>query len=82
MTTQSVLLAKANLYEELMEHASELRTILMVVRNMLIKLANNPDNMSLERADEQIAAIEEMLPTELIECLHRYGGPPSRKHDG
>jgi hypothetical protein len=82
MTAQSVLFAKANLYEELMERASELRTILMVMRNMLIKLANDTDNMSLERSNEQIAEIEEMLPTALIECLHRYGGRPREGYNG
>jgi len=76
MTAKSVLFAKANLYEELMERASELRTILMVMRNMFINLAYDTDNVSPERSDEQIAAIEDMLPTALIECLHRYGGRP------
>jgi hypothetical protein len=74
MTTQSMLFAKANLYEELMERASERRTMFMVMRNMFIMLAHDTDNMSLERSDEQIAAIEALLPTELIECLHQHGG--------
>jgi len=73
MTTQSELFAKANLYQELMERASQLRTILMVMRNMFIKLANDSDKMSPEPSDKQIAVIEEMLPTALIECLHRCG---------
>jgi hypothetical protein len=76
MTAQSVLFAKANLHEELMECAFELRTIFMATRNMLIKLANDTNNMSLERSDEQIAAIEERLPTALVECLHRHRGQP------
>jgi len=69
MTTQSELFAKASLYEELMERASELRTILMVMRNMFIKLAKDSDNLSPERLDEQIASIEEIVPTRFIECL-------------
>jgi hypothetical protein len=73
MTTRSELFAKASLYEDLVERASELRTILLVTRNMLIKLANDTDNVSVERSNEQIAAVEEMLPTALIDCLHRYG---------
>jgi hypothetical protein len=63
MTTRSELFAKANLYEELLER---------------VRLANDTDNMSSERSDEQIAAIEEMLPTATIECLHQHGGCPER----
>ena len=61
MTTQLELFPETDIYEELMERASELTNMLMAMRDMLIKLANESEEMSPERLDEEIATIEKKL---------------------
>ncbi len=48
----------------------------MVSRNMFIKLISDTDDMSPERSDERIAAIEAMVPTAFIECADRHRARP------
>ena len=58
---QLELFPETDVYEELMERASELTSMLMVMRDMVIKLANESEDMSPERLDEEIATIEKKL---------------------
>jgi hypothetical protein len=58
---QLELFPETDVYEELMERASELTSMLMAMRDMLIKLANESEDMSPERLDEEIATIEKRL---------------------
>lgn len=58
---QLELFPETDVYEELMERASELTSMLMAMRDMLIKLANKSEDMSPGRLDEEIATIEKRL---------------------
>jgi hypothetical protein len=52
------LFPETDVYEELMERASELTSMLLAMRDMLIKLANESEDLSPERLDAEIATIE------------------------
>jgi hypothetical protein len=58
---QLELFPETDVYEELMERASELTSMLMAMRDMLIKLAYESEDMSPERLDQEIATIEKRL---------------------
>jgi hypothetical protein len=55
------LFPETDVYEELMERASELTSMLLAMRDMLIKLANESEDLSPERLDAEIATIEKRL---------------------
>ena len=65
VTTQLELFPETDIYEELMERASELTNMLMAMRDMLIMFANESEDMSPVRLDEEIAAIESRLTTSI-----------------
>jgi hypothetical protein len=58
---QLELFPETDVYDDLMERASELTSMLIAMRNMLIRLANESEDMSPERLDEEIATIEKRL---------------------
>jgi hypothetical protein len=58
---QLELYPEADVYEELMERASELTSMLIVMRDMLIRLANESEDLSPERLDAEISTIEKSL---------------------
>lgn len=58
---QLELFPEMDVYETLMERASELTRMLMMMRDTIIRLANESEDMSPERLDEEIATIEKRL---------------------
>lgn len=62
---KSKLFSEMDVDDELKERAFEL-TSMLVVRDMLVKIANESEDMSVGRLDKEIAMIEKRL----TKCIH------------